>query len=262
MWVLDDGVWRLGLITRQVGHSAAQRGRTRAVWRGGLVLLSCAAPPSRCCPPVVGGWGVGRQREQRVACRRISCALTSALGSQDATSEGEVRVQLPDGTLRAVARADTYEPNATKQDMVSDLANLDNLHEPGLMHVFRQRFFDGRYCALVGSILVSINPYSGTSSRPCSAATCCPPMALQYRATTFAHPRSLSGIRCRPDFVPGPPHVKRRVHVWCAGTQIHPHSMATPERMREYLRRGPSSTTTILGRFQAPSQTRTRPSAC
>ena len=44
VWVLDDGVWRLGLITRQVGHSAAQRGRTRAVWRGGRV------PPARRSP--------------------------------------------------------------------------------------------------------------------------------------------------------------------------------------------------------------------
>jgi myosin heavy subunit len=69
-------------------------------------------------------------------------------------------VRLGSGAEILVSRGDLYEPNTEKLTKASDLGMLDHLHEPGLLHVLRNRYLDGLYCTSIGDIVVAINPYS------------------------------------------------------------------------------------------------------
>ena len=75
-------------------------------------------------------------------------------------SEGEV-VEVP--------RKETFSANPPHQDMEMDLGNLDNLHEPALLHCMGMRYCGGDktskgvqslYSTFIGAICVAVNPFS------------------------------------------------------------------------------------------------------
>ena len=74
-----------------------------------------------------------------------------------------------EGEVLELARKETFAANPPQQDMEMDLGNLDNLHEPALLHCMGQRYYGGDkdaqgitswYCTNIGTICCAINPFS------------------------------------------------------------------------------------------------------
>lgn len=73
------------------------------------------------------------------------------------------------GETLTVKRKDFPAANPPHQDMVMDLGDLDNLHEPALLHCMGTRYCGGSktdsgvtswYCTFIGAICVATNPFA------------------------------------------------------------------------------------------------------
>ena len=78
---------------------------------------------------------------------------------------------LSEGETTTVVRKESFAANPPHQDMVKDLGDLDNLHEPALLHCLGQRYcgqerataakgVTALYNTFIGPICVAINPFS------------------------------------------------------------------------------------------------------
>jgi myosin heavy subunit len=73
------------------------------------------------------------------------------------------------GETLTVTRENFHAANPPEQDMCMDLGELDNMHEPGLLHCMGMRYCGGSktesqvtsyYCTFIGPICVATNPFA------------------------------------------------------------------------------------------------------
>ena len=76
---------------------------------------------------------------------------------------------LSEGETTTVVRKESFSANPPHQDTVMDLGDLDNLHEPALLHCMGQRYYGqdkfskgvtALYNTFIGPICIAINPFS------------------------------------------------------------------------------------------------------